>query len=297
MNIAVKEKEQVFNFVATTFAEASKYAQIISESTFCPKDFKGKPGDVLIAMQLGNEIGLKPLQALQNIAVINGRPSMWGDAVWAIVQSQPDLEDTKEYIEGQGVNKVAYCIIKKKGKEPVIGKFSYEDAKRAGLIGKAGPWTHYENRMFQMRARGFASRDAYAHALKGINIAEEMEDMPQEKDITNAASSNLNNYLEGKSATYEKPADAAATDKPEQISAQENQFIEKDIIIRVINSAKTVDDLSDINRKNIAPGDYEDVKNAYNKKKKELSAPAPQQSNAEAGQQSNAEWVADMDEK
>jgi len=54
--------------------DAMEYAKLISESDLAPKDFKGKPGNVLIAIQYGVEIGLKPMQAIQNISVINGRP-------------------------------------------------------------------------------------------------------------------------------------------------------------------------------------------------------------------------------
>ncbi len=51
---------------------------------------------VLVAMQWGAEIGLAPMQALQNIAVINGKPSVYGDAAMALVQASPHCEDIYE---------------------------------------------------------------------------------------------------------------------------------------------------------------------------------------------------------
>jgi hypothetical protein len=148
-----------------------------------PKDFKGKPGNCMIAMQWGADLGIPGIQALQNIAVINGRPSIWGDAAKAIVIGRPDCEDIKEYFEGNGDNLTAVCEVKRKGKSVVISKFSIADAKAAGLIGKQGPWTQYRNRMLQMRARGFALRDAFPDALRGLSIAEESQDIVVEKDI------------------------------------------------------------------------------------------------------------------
>ena len=52
------------------------------------------------------------------------------------------------------------------------------DAKRAGLAGKSGPWTQYPRRMLQMRARGFALRDAFPDLLRGLVTAEEAMDYP-----------------------------------------------------------------------------------------------------------------------
>jgi hypothetical protein len=39
------------------------------------KDYGGQPEDIMVALQLGSEVGLRPMEALQNIAVINGRPA------------------------------------------------------------------------------------------------------------------------------------------------------------------------------------------------------------------------------
>jgi hypothetical protein len=64
-----------------TLAELMEFAEIAARSQFVPKDYRGHPEDILLAVQLGSEVGLRPLQALQNIAVINGRPAVWGDAL------------------------------------------------------------------------------------------------------------------------------------------------------------------------------------------------------------------------
>ncbi len=57
---------------------------------------------------------------------------------------------------------------------------THKDAKRAGLWGKGGPWTAYPKRMLQMRARGFALRDAFPDVLKGMISVEEAQDYPDE---------------------------------------------------------------------------------------------------------------------
>lgn len=161
-----------FNFEIRSLTDAMEYAKLIAESDLVPKDYKGKPGNVLVAIQYGMEIGLKPLQAVQNIAVINGRPAIWGDALIALVMGNPLCEYIKEEIK----NGIATCCIKRRGQDEHITSFSIDDAKKANLWGKVGPWSQYPERMLQMRARGFALRDKFSDVLKGLAMAEEVMD-------------------------------------------------------------------------------------------------------------------------
>jgi len=168
-------------FAPTNLTEAIEFSKMLSSSSMVPKQYQGKAEDILVACQWGYELGLAPMQALQNIAVINGRPSVYGDAAMALVQASPVCEDIQETMEGDGTpNPVAVCTAKRKGRAPVVARFSVEDAKRANLWGKQGPRTQYPQRMLQMRARGFALRDAFPDVLKGLITQEEARDIPDE---------------------------------------------------------------------------------------------------------------------
>jgi hypothetical protein len=163
-----------------SFDDAFRFSKMVAASEFAPKDFKGKPESCMLAIQHGSEVGLSPMQSLQSIAVINGRPTIWGDAALALVQSSPVCEYVKEYTEGQGDNLTAVCEAKRRGyPAPTVSRFSMADAKRAGLAGKSGPWSQYPERMLALRARGFALRNAFADALRGLITAEEAQDYPQ----------------------------------------------------------------------------------------------------------------------
>ena len=168
----------------TNLKEAQEFATTLSKSGLVPKEFQGKPANILVAVQWGYEIGLAPMQALQNIAVINGRPSLWGDSLLALVKGHPNFAGCREWMEGN----IAFCEIKRtlpNGKEEAtLTQFSEEDAKKARLWNKQGPWQQYPNRMLQLRARGFAIRDAFPDAVKGLITAEEAMDYPEPKDIT-----------------------------------------------------------------------------------------------------------------
>lgn len=133
-----------------------------------------------MAIQWGMELGLQPMQAMQSIAVINGRPSLWGDAVIGLVRGSPVCEYIKETDDGY----TATIRVKRRGEdEEHVRTFSMDDAKAAGLAGKQGPWSQYPKRMRQMRARAFALRDVFPDVLRGMPIAEEVQDTPTEKDM------------------------------------------------------------------------------------------------------------------
>lgn len=174
MSNQIATQTKSFDLSPQTFEQALTFSGYLAESDLVPKDFKGKPGNCLIAMQWGAELGLKPLQALQNLAIINGRPALWGDAVIAIVRGSPLCEYVIETDDGE----TATCKVKRKGEPEQIRTFSMVDAANAGLKGKQGPWTAYPKRMRQMRARAFALRDVFPDILRGMPVAEEIMDIP-----------------------------------------------------------------------------------------------------------------------
>jgi hypothetical protein len=176
-------------FDLTNLSEAIRFANMMVETGLMPKDMQTMPR-VLLAMQLGFEVGLPPLAAIQNTAVINGRPSLYGDVVLGIVIASGKFdmdafEETQEMDE-HGMPISARCVVRRlpHGK-PKIGTFTMKEAKLAGLMGKSGPWTTYPKRMMQFRARSFALRDAFPDLLKGIISAEEAMDIPpEERNVT-----------------------------------------------------------------------------------------------------------------
>ena len=179
-----------------TFDDAFRFAKMVAASDFAPKDFRGKPESCLLAIQHGSEVGLSPMQSLQSIACINGRPSVWGDAALALVMGSPVCEYVRETVDGDGDSMVATCEAKRRGYDkPTVVRFSVADAKKAGLWGKQGPWASYSRRMLQMRARGFALRDTFPDILRGLVTAEEAQDYPQPEAAKEPAREPLTNTV------------------------------------------------------------------------------------------------------
>ena len=163
-----------------TFEQALKLAETFAKSAMVPKQYQGNAANCLVAMAYGDSLGMAPLQAMQSVAVVNGIPALYGDGMLALVQASAAFDGIEETIE----DGAAVCTVKRRGMKPVVRVFTIDDAKRAGLWGKTGPWQQYPSRMLQMRARSWALRDAFADVLRGIQCAEEARDIPEVIDVT-----------------------------------------------------------------------------------------------------------------
>jgi hypothetical protein len=165
-------------------------ASRLSKSSIIPKAMFNKPGEVYIGALWARENNVPLIQALQGVMVVNGRLSVWGDLFLAMIMRSPHYNGHEEVYEGKpGTDEYkAVCKFWRKGVDhPYTAEFSVGDAKTAKLWTKAGPWQEYPRRMLQMRARGFAGRDGFADALKGLVMAEEAFDIrPIEAEVMSA---------------------------------------------------------------------------------------------------------------
>lgn len=189
----------------TTLDSLREFCGVLAGTEMVPKAYRGKPDDILVAMLHGQEVGLPHLQALQSIAVVNGVPSIYGDAALALARSSGKLEDFDEWIEVDGKRQegpfpilkyaeedrqiVAYCMSKRVGmSRPRTTTYSVDDAQRAKLwlkVGASGfetPWCTVPQRMLMWRARGWNLRDNFGDVLKGLAIYEEAMDFDTTKD-------------------------------------------------------------------------------------------------------------------
>jgi len=184
--VPLKAGGMVQAFVPTTYDEAWRMSQGIVQGGFNPPSLKS-PQAVMQAIVYGLEVGMKPFMALRNIAIINNRPCVWGDALPGLVYASGLCEFIEVTYEGEGEALTAICTTQRKGSpRPVTDRFSVADAKKAGVWGKQGPWSQYPRRMLGIRARSFLLRDTFPDVLGGINVAEEVMDLPPEEyqDIT-----------------------------------------------------------------------------------------------------------------
>ena len=208
------------NLIPTDVDQALKISEMFAKSDLVPDNYRNKPANIFLAVSAGASLGLAPFQAMQNIAVINGKPSIWGDALLAMVRNDKRCLSVKESIEGEGNARTATCSVSRlapNGETEVItASFSMNNAQKAGLLNRK-PWQSYPDRMLQMRARGFALRDAFADVIGGLISGEEAEDYPTEEatkqkklkkyDKDNRSTEDIVEALEDMSQEQEKKID------------------------------------------------------------------------------------------
>ena len=191
---------------------------------------------IVAATIMGNELGLSMFSALRSIAVINGRPSVWGDAVPALGQRAVTVEDIKETYAGSIKDKTrtAYCKIKLKGRASWIEReFSVEDAVRADLWdnSKRPTWKKYPDVMLMNRARGLAWRAAAPGALMGLPTSDEAMDMDPVSDVPDAE---IIPPTAGDLGDDDVPADHVARQETEEAGSgpptEEEETIEPEVV-------------------------------------------------------------------
>lgn len=201
----------------SNFAGVFRLGQLFFETGMVPEGVK-TPEQAAIVVAAGLEIGLSPLQSIQNIMIIGNKPSVWGDAALALVSTHKNFQDCDETNDGSE----ATCTVIREGRKPVVRSFSMADAKTAGLIGKP-IWQKYPKRMLQMRARAYALRDAFPDALKGIAIREEVEDYGEDTPPVSrkeSAKSVLEKATKPKVEQVKKPEPEKPAEQPKVIDAE-----------------------------------------------------------------------------
>jgi len=168
--------------VLKTLDDMWQFAAIAVKSNVMPKGDTKE--DIFIKLEYGAELGLAPMQSLQNIAVINGRPALWGDAVPGVVEASGKQEYGYPSKIGQRNPDGSYpdtygykYTTKRQGRAEYSYEYTVKDAKQAKLWSKDGTWTFYPDRMLLNRARTFCVRDVYPDILKGIITIDEASDI------------------------------------------------------------------------------------------------------------------------
>jgi hypothetical protein len=158
-----------------------KLAERLADTDFVPKTMRGKAEAVLACMLTGHELGIGPMQALRDVYLVNGRPSLAATLMVARVRAAGHRFRTI-----RNTDEKATVQVHRKGEaepEPPV-EFTLEDAKRAGLAGK-DVWKQYPARMVWSRAAAAACRRDAPEALGGvIYTPEELDGLPATTVVT-----------------------------------------------------------------------------------------------------------------
>lgn len=165
--------EAVWRIATMAVSGAMAPDSLLKEKSGAWKPLNDAISACAIAIMAGAEMGLTPLAALRSYAVVNGRPTLWGDGIKAVVRQSGICE----YIKTGSDDTKGWCEAKRKDTAEIQRKeFTVEQAKKAGLLNKKGPWQDYPDMMMERRATFRCLNDLFADVLAGIVSAEEASD-------------------------------------------------------------------------------------------------------------------------
>ena len=221
------------SYAPSSLAELEDWAKRYASAGMFGRQWQNKPMDAVIAIMWGAELGLQTISSLNSIAVINGKPSLYGDALVGLARRSGKVQRIEEGFTGKPYEDTftAWCTVTRVGGDVSHHEFSVADAKRAKLWGKAGPWSDYPRRMLQIRPRTFALRDAVSELGLGPS-AEEMQDAAESEETRSAKARDVTpprQHEDGTPYTPIQEVDAANAEaaEPERVAKAE-QALSKD---------------------------------------------------------------------
>ena len=193
--VPLKSGARLAAIVPQTFEDVQRIAKMAVSAGMGSQNWKDTPDERLAkataAIMHGLELGLSPMQALSGIAVINGKTTIYGDLLTAVLWANGFK--VKKWIEGEGDGMIARARITRPDGEVIEDKFSVAQAKQARLWdtreevikkGKGGEtykapndsaWFRFPEDMLGWKALGRCCRAGASDATRGLMIREDME--------------------------------------------------------------------------------------------------------------------------
>lgn len=148
------------------------YAKAMAVSNLLPVAYQNHPENVLVALEQGRALGIAPIQAMNQINVIKGKPALSADLIAALVRR------AGHRLRVEGDDTYAQATVIRADDPDYIPKpvrWDMERAKRAGLLGNPS-WQKYPAAMLRARAISEAARAWANDALYGfIYTPEELD--------------------------------------------------------------------------------------------------------------------------
>ena len=161
-----------------SFELAQRMATALSRSTMVPMDYRGSVANCLVAMEMAHRTGISPLMVMQNMFIIQGRPSWSSQFIIAVINASGRFTPL-DFVFSED-RQECYCTSTRDGKlveGPVV---SYQMAKDEGWSTKGGSkWRTMPELMIRYRAAAFFGRVHCPDLLLGLYSEHEQNDIQQ----------------------------------------------------------------------------------------------------------------------
>lgn len=155
-------------------------AEFLSKSTVIPISYQNRPENILICVDLASRMGLSPLAVMQNLYIIQGKPSFSGQAIASLIRSSGQFSNIEVNFIGEEGKDSWGCYIsaERNGKQLKGAKVTMGMAKAEGWTKKNGSkWLTMPEMMLTYRAYTFFGRQFAPELMMGLHAVEELEDI------------------------------------------------------------------------------------------------------------------------
>lgn len=171
-----------------SFELAQRAAKLLASSTIVPKEYQGNLSNCVVALNMAARIGADPLQVMQNLVIVHGKPTWSSQFMIATVNSCGRFSALRyEFFGKQGTDEWgcrAWAIEKSTGEKLVGTDITIGLAKKENWYSKSGSkWQTMPQQMLMYRAGSWWAR-AYAPELSmGLHTADEMRDVLEAEQL------------------------------------------------------------------------------------------------------------------
>ncbi len=183
-NTAITANNDYTSGIFDEMAKAYRLAKVMCKAGNIPDNYKDKPADCMIAIDMAGRMGVSPLMVMQNLYVVKGKPSWSGQACMSFIQSNPDFTDIMPVYTGEAGRDTRGCYISAKRTSDGVeikGVCVTIGMARAEGWTKNSKWQNMPDLMLAYRAAAFFARVYCPQVLMGVSVEGEAEDADSKK--------------------------------------------------------------------------------------------------------------------
>jgi hypothetical protein len=171
---------------AESFELAQRIAKALAASDLVPQTYKGKVENVMIALEMANRVKASPIMVMQNLNIIQGKPSWSSSFIISIINSCGKFSPLRFVMSGEGETLSCFAVAKdNEGNECKGPAATMQMAKEEGWLSKAGSkWKTMPELMIRYRAAAFFGRLFCPELLMGMQSEDEVIDVTNDKEFT-----------------------------------------------------------------------------------------------------------------
>lgn len=165
------------------FMMATQMAKAFAGSTIVPKDYQGHFENGLVAIELATRMKISPLAVMQNLDIIQGRPSWRASFLIGMINGSGKYDMELQFLEEQDKNGKPFactCWTEKDGRKVTGIKVDMNMVNAEGWNRKPGSkWVTMPQVMLRYRAASFFARMNCPELTSGLYTAEEVSEFTE----------------------------------------------------------------------------------------------------------------------